>query len=429
MVPGADENEELYQTLIENSIDVLIIGDVNGNFIYASPSMKQVFGYEPAEVKDHNSFEFFHPEDVVANKDRLERLLEGKEFPSIDLRFRKKNGDYVWVEDAIKMVKTKRGETRLVIVARDITERKRMQEELKKYSENLEQSVAQRTLQLKKTKDYLEQLVRRLPIALIAWDKEYKITTWNPEAVKMFGFSESEFLGNDTTRLFPSKQGWSTVDTVWKQLQRGESADIECENITKDHGSIVCSWTNTPLRDEQGNINGVLSMVQDLTEKRKLEKRLKEITYSLSRVKPGESYLVSSHERSLKTAFDLRSYGARSLCIIRENPDSIVRDYNFRPEDIVLISSKPIKEFRAVNELQEIAIMINKFLKSGGGVVVLGGIEYLISRFGFNPVFMLVQEVRFEILETEAILLVPMNMETLDSREKGLLGSELKISE
>jgi hypothetical protein len=58
---------------------------------------------------------------------------------------------------------------------------------------------------------------------------------------------------------------------------------------------------------------------------------------------------------------------------------------------------------------------------------VLGGLEYLISRFGFNPVFMMIQEKRFEFLETEATFLIPVNMETLDAREKGLLTSELKL--
>ena len=421
------ENEELYRILAENSIDALIIGDMNGNFVYASPSMKQLFGYEPEEVIGRNSFEFFHPDDVAMNKGRLAQLLKGKEFRSIELRFRKKNGEYVWVEDAIKTVQTRLGEIRLVIVARDITERKKMQEELRKYSENLEQIVAQRTLQLNKTNDYLQRMISRLPLALIVWDKESKITTWNPGATKMFGFSEPEFLGKDPHKLFPSKQGWNLVDTVWKQLQRGESADIECENITKDGGLILCSWINTPLRDENGNLGGVISMVQNITEKRKLEERLKEITYSLSGVKAGESYLTSSLQHSLKVAFDLSSHGTRALYIIRENPDSIVKDYNFSPEDIILISLKPIKDFKAVCELQEIAVTINKFLKSGGGVVVLGGLEYLISRFGFNPVFMLIQEKRFEILEAGATLLVPIHMETLDIREKGLLGSELKF--
>jgi len=112
---------------------------------------------------------------------------------------------------------------------------------------------------------------------------------------------------------------------------------------------------------------------------------------------------------------------------VRENPDSLVRKYNFKPENIVLLSIKPIKEFKAIHKLQDVAITITKFLKDGGGVVVLGGLEYLISRSGFNSVFMLIQEKRFEFLEAGATLLVPINLESLDIKEKSLLTSELKL--
>jgi len=57
----------------------------------------------------------------------------------------------------------------------------------------------------------------------------------------------------------------------------------------------------------------------------------------------------------------------------------------------------------------------------------MGGLEYLISRCGFNSVFMMIQEKRFEFLEAGATLLVPINLTTLESREKGLLTSELKL--
>jgi hypothetical protein len=75
----------------------------------------------------------------------------------------------------------------------------------------------------------------------------------------------------------------------------------------------------------------------------------------------------------------------------------------------------------------EISIAIMKFVKAGSGVVLLDGLEYLISRFGFNAVYMCLQEKKIEFLEAGAILLIPLNMETLDSREKALLFSELKL--
>ena len=421
------ESEELCRILVENAMDALIIVDQKANIIYISPSMEKLSGYTRKELVGRNAFELYHPDDVSAGQERLIKLLTGKELPSAEFRFRKKNSDYVWCDIAAKPVQTTNGNLRIVVVAREITERKNLQEQLKKHSEDLEKRVAERSVELNRTKEYLQQLVTRLPLALVAWDKEFKAKTCNPEATQMFGFSETEFLGKSLTSLFSTKQGKSITNNIWNQLQKDEPANVTVENITKLGRNIICNWTNILLKDADGNFDGVLSMIQDVTEEKKMEERLKEITYILSGVKAGESYSTSSLQHSLKIAFDITSHGVKGLFIVRENPDSLIKDYNFKPDDIVLLSLKPIKEFKAVNDLQEVAIMITTFLKDGGGVVILGGLEYLISRYGFNPVFMMIQEKRFEFLESGATLLVPVNLETLDTREKGLLGSELKL--
>ena len=57
----------------------------------------------------------------------------------------------------------------------------------------------------------------------------------------------------------------------------------------------------------------------------------------------------------------------------------------------------------------------------------LDGLEYLISRFGFGTVYMMLQEKKIEFLEAGAVLLVPLNMESLNSQEKGQLLGELKL--
>jgi hypothetical protein len=158
-----------------------------------------------------------------------------------------------------------------------------------------------------------------------------------------------------------------------------------------------------------------------------LENKVMELTYNLSGVNRGESYLSSSLPQCLKIVCDLHSRGVNSLCIVREDPETIVNNCGLKPEEVILLSSKPIKGFKAVDSLQEIAIIIMKFLKANGGVVLLDGLSYLISRFTFNSVYMCLQEKKIEFMEAGGVLLVPVNMETLDNREKGLLLSELKL--
>jgi len=158
-----------------------------------------------------------------------------------------------------------------------------------------------------------------------------------------------------------------------------------------------------------------------------LEKKVIDLTYNLSGVNRGECYLAESLQSCLKIVSDLHSRGVNGLCIVREDPEFVTKNYGLKPEDVVLLSSQPIKGFKAISSLQEISIAVTKFLKSGGGAVLLDGLEYLVSRFGFNTVYMCLQEKHIEFLEAGAVLLIPVNMETLDSREKSQLLSELKL--
>jgi hypothetical protein len=171
----------------------------------------------------------------------------------------------------------------------------------------------------------------------------------------------------------------------------------------------------------------VLKKRKPETKNKMLEQKVIDLTYNLSGVNRGECYLTDSVQRCLKIVSDLHGHGVKVLCIIREDPELATKNYGLDPDNIILLSSQPIKGFKAISSLQEISIVITKFLKSSGGAVLLDGLEYLISRFGFNTVYIFLQEKHIEFLAGGAVLLAPVNMETLDSREKSQLLSELKI--
>jgi hypothetical protein len=171
----------------------------------------------------------------------------------------------------------------------------------------------------------------------------------------------------------------------------------------------------------------VLRRRKSETKHKALEEKVMDLTYNLSGVNRGECYLSDSLERCMKVISDLNKRGVHCLCVVRENPESVSKNYGLKPDDIVLLSLHPIKGFNAISSLQEISIATAKFLKAGGGAVVLDGFEYLVSRFGFNTVYMCLQEKHIDFLEAGAVLLVPVNMETLDPKEKGQLLSELKL--
>ena len=119
--------------------------------------------------------------------------------------------------------------------------------------------------------------IERMPIALILWDPDFKVMTWNPAAESIFGYSTEEALGRHPYGLIVSQETQPIVDEIWGRLIEGDTtAHSLNENKTKDGSSIICSWTNTPLKNYEGRIIGVLSMVQDITEHKHAEEALRQ---------------------------------------------------------------------------------------------------------------------------------------------------------
>jgi two-component system, cell cycle sensor histidine kinase and response regulator CckA len=146
----------------------------------------------------------------------------------------------------------------LVGISRDITDRKRAEEEIYKSEQRLRGHV------------------EHTPLAVIEWDLEFRVTSWNPAAERIFGYSREEAIGKHGSITVPP-QFREHVDRVWADLlnQKGGARSTN-DNITKDGRTISCEWYNTPLVDDSGRVLGVASLVQDVTERVVLEDRLRQ---------------------------------------------------------------------------------------------------------------------------------------------------------
>ncbi|MFH1630342.1 MAG: PAS domain S-box protein, partial [Pseudomonadota bacterium] len=118
--------------------------------------------------------------------------------------------------------------------------------------------------------------IDRMPIGLIVWDTEFRVTSWNPTAEKIFGFTAQEAMGEHPYGLIVPKEAQPHVDDIWGRLLQGDTtAHTINDNITKDGRTIICQWSNTPLKGADGTVRGVLSMVQDITARKLAEDKLR----------------------------------------------------------------------------------------------------------------------------------------------------------
>jgi two-component system, cell cycle sensor histidine kinase and response regulator CckA len=125
------EREELFRLITENAADMIAVVDVSGNRLYNSPSYQKLLGYPPEELRQTKGIEQIHPDDrrkVIEAAEEAKRSGVGR---SVEYRIKHKDGHWVTLESTASVVRNRFGKIeKLVIVNRDITERKDLEKQL-----------------------------------------------------------------------------------------------------------------------------------------------------------------------------------------------------------------------------------------------------------------------------------------------------------
>jgi PAS domain S-box-containing protein len=127
----ARTNEELFQIVTENAADMIALVDVKGRRLYNSPAYKRILGYSPAELSETSSFEQIHPDDRFRVLEAAREARETGIGKRVEYRIKHRDGTWRVLESVASAVRNSDGAVvKLVIVNRDITERRRAEQQL-----------------------------------------------------------------------------------------------------------------------------------------------------------------------------------------------------------------------------------------------------------------------------------------------------------
>ena len=125
------KRDEIFQAVTENAADMIALVDVKGHRLYNSPSYKRVLGYSPSELSETSSFEQIHPDDRMRVLEAAREARESGIGRQLEYRIRHKDGSWRVLESVASTIRDAKGAVaKLVIVNRDITERKRAEQQL-----------------------------------------------------------------------------------------------------------------------------------------------------------------------------------------------------------------------------------------------------------------------------------------------------------
>lgn len=127
----SQKNEELFKIVTENAADMIALVDVKGRRLYNSPAYKRILGYSAAELGETSSFEQIHPDDRMRVLEAAREARESGVGKRMEYRIKHKDGSWRVLESLASTIRDAQGEVaKLVIVNRDITERKRAEQQL-----------------------------------------------------------------------------------------------------------------------------------------------------------------------------------------------------------------------------------------------------------------------------------------------------------
>ncbi len=250
------EEQSRFRVLIENGMDGTALYTREADVLYQSPAITRILGYEPDETYGTNVSAYMHPDDMERMGRAYDEILR---FPShvvtTEVRIRHKNGSYRWLEVIMSNRLEEAGIQALVANYRDVTERKRMDEELRASEEQY------------------RLLVEHSPYA-IAVHSGGKLVYVNASAVRLIGASNPAQLIGASIMDFVHPASHEAVLKRLKDLENGLSLQpMEQQFIRLDGSTIAVEVVAYPFTYQ--NRPAIQTVIRDLTGQKRAEEALR----------------------------------------------------------------------------------------------------------------------------------------------------------
>ncbi|SOD95841.1 bifunctional diguanylate cyclase/phosphodiesterase [Caenispirillum bisanense] len=274
------EREARLQGVLDTVAEGIVTADERGVIQSVNPAAERLFGWQRNELVGRN-LSVLMPTRYAAYHDGHMATYHGGGPPKSFGRTReleglRKDGSVFPIE--LSLAEMRIGRSRLYTgVIRDITQRKRAEEAMKRYNEELETHVRERTEELRALSRQSESILESAGDGIVALDNDGLITVANPAAAEMLGWRREDLPGKDAAGVFRYGDGrrCGRPVPVRAALRRGMFHDsTELTLLRRDGGTFEAEYASAPIEDN-GTRSGAVVLFRDISERKKAEGRLR----------------------------------------------------------------------------------------------------------------------------------------------------------
>jgi len=212
--------------------------------------------------------------------------------------------------------------------------------------------------------------------------------------------------------------GEKTVEEIVQYATRGGfEAIVKCENCGSEvpPDKLACPNCSTKVSIEHAE------------EEEKAEAAIKPSAGVEIELERSFTYLIKEErsDRSYHMFEKALNKGMRGFCVTRNYPLKIKAKYNLGETPILWLSNVGKESSIRPKDLEKLSVSLEQFLGQEGGIILLDGLEYLITNNNFLTVLRLVQSLRDQVAINRSILMLVLNPSTLDAHEVNLLEKEV----
>ncbi|MHA2062087.1 MAG: PAS domain S-box protein [Candidatus Sifarchaeia archaeon] len=308
------ESEMSYRTLFEESRDAVYIITREGKFEDVNQSMLDICGYTREEMLKLDVLELYvHKEDRKKFQQEIEQNGSVRDF---EVKFRRKDGTEIDCLLTSSVSRTGDGDVfGYQGILRDITENKRMEEQLKQYTQNLELMVEERTIELRESEELLKGILTGIGDFITIQNKDLDIIWVNKAIRENWG----DVIGKKCYEVYKCLNEPCPECYVETVINEGKTVVLERVNILPNGQQMNVLITSSPMRDAEGNVAAVVELEKDITKLKQTENALRESEYTY---------------RTLVEHLPQRIFIKDNNSVYLSCNDNYASDFNIKPNEI-----------------------------------------------------------------------------------------------